>query len=168
MELLDVYNNEGKTTGRIVERSNVKNEKFNATEHIAVVQIYIENDKGEYLIEKSAKIDGSRYLPVGGHISSGETHHDTIIRECMEEIGLDISNENIIYLGYILVDFPVRFFYYLKKNVDLNNLKLQESEVESVSYMTTTKIKELVEKGLMHRGDMNVLNGFLELRDKLK
>ena len=38
--------------------------------------------------------------------------------EFKKELGIDISNDNIISLGHICVDFPVRFMFYLKKNIN--------------------------------------------------
>ena len=103
MELLDVYDNEGKITGRIVERDTYK-EKLSKDEHIGVAQIFIENNEGKFLIEESAKTTGFKYLPVSGHITSGETPKDAIVREAMEEIGLDISNEDVKDVGSFIID----------------------------------------------------------------
>ena len=108
MELLDVYDDRGNKTGKIIERGN-SYEYLNDNEHIAVAIIYIENDKGEFLMQKTSKEKGGHYSSTGGHIIHGEDALDTIIREVKEELGIDISNDNIINLGHICVDFPVRF-----------------------------------------------------------
>ena len=68
MELLDVYDSLGNKTGRVVERGN-NDETFNEDEHIAVAIIYIENEKGEFLIQKTSKEKGGHYSSTGGHIS---------------------------------------------------------------------------------------------------
>ena len=114
MELIDVYNDNGKKTGKVVEITRKDNE-FEKNEHIGVAIIYIENDNGEFLIQKTSKQKGGLYSSTGGHISHGEEPIETIIRETREELGIDISNDKIIDMGYILVDFPIRFIFYLKK-----------------------------------------------------
>ena len=167
MELLDVYNEEGKITGKIVPRGT-KKEDYNNGEHVGVVQIFIENEEGKFLLEKSAKDEGFKYLPVGGHILSGETPLQGIIRETNEEIGLDIKNEKLQYLGFYVIDFPVRFIYYMRKNIDLSELELQSDEVESVLYKTPTEMLELIDQGLMHPVHNELIPKVLELTKKLK
>lgn len=163
MELLDVYDNLGNKTGRVVERGN-KSETFNDNEHIAVTNIYIENDKGEFLIQKTSKEKGGHYASTGGHINHGEDAFSTIVREVKEELGIDISNDNIISLGHICVDFPIRFIFYLKKNINLNDIVLQKDEVESISYMSIDKIKDILDKGLMRKGHYKVLEKVLQYK----
>lgn len=160
-EILDIYDNFGNKTGRVVERGN-KNEVFSDNEHIAVAIIYIENNDGDFLIQKTSKDKGSHYSSTGGHVVHGEDPLTTIKREVKEELGIDISNDNIISLGNICVDFPVRFIFYLKKDIDLRNLNIQKEEVESVSYMSVKKIKEVLDKGLMNKGHYVVLEKVLE------
>ena len=166
MELLDVYDSLGNKTGRVVERGN-KNENFNNNEHIAVAIIYIENDKGEFLIQKTSKEKGGHYSSTGGHINHGEDAYSTIVREVKEELGVDVSNDKIISLGHICVDFPIRFMFYLKKNINLNDISLQKDEVESVSYMSVDKIKDILDKGLMHEGHYKVLEKVLQYKPGL-
>ena len=163
MELLDVYDSLGNKTGRVVERGN-KNEIFSNDEHIAVAIIYIENDKGEFLIQKTSKEKGGHYSSTGGHIKHGEDAYSTIVREVKEELGIDVSKDNIINLGHICVDFPVRFIFYLKKNINLNDITLQKDEVENISYMSVDKIRDILDKGLMHKGHYKVLEKVLQYK----
>ncbi len=166
MELLDVYDSYGNKTGRIVERGK-KDEKFNDNEHIAVAIIYIENDQGDFLIQKTSKEKGESFSSTGGHVNHGEDPLSSIIREVKEELGVDISNDEIIGLGHICVDFPIRFMFYLKKNIDLNDITLQKDEVESVSYMNVGEIRNNLDKGLMNKGHYKVLEKVLEYRKRL-
>ena len=163
MELLDVYDSLGNKTGRVVERGN-KNVIFSNDEHIAVAIIYIENDKGEFLIQKTSKGKGGHYSSTGGHINHGEDAYSTIVREVKEELGIDVSKDNIINLGHICVGFPVRFMFYLKKNINLNDITLQKDEVENISYMSVDKIRDILDKGLMHKGHYKVLEKVLQYK----
>lgn len=56
-----------------------------------------------------------------------------------EELGIDISNEKMVD-SYI---FGIAFMdaYYLKKDIEMNDLKLQDDEVESVKWFTIDQIK---------------------------
>ena len=150
MELLDVYNEKGERTGKVVDRS-ADDASFVDGERIAVAIIYIENDKHEFLIQKTSKQKGNIYSATAGHVLHNEKPIETIIREVKEELGIDISNEDIVDLGCLVVDFPVRFIFYLKKNIDLNELFLQKDEVQEVMYMSEKEIRTEIEKGTMNK-----------------
>ena len=49
MELLDIYDDNGNKTGRIIERGD-KSVKLSKNEHIAISVIFIENDKPNFII----------------------------------------------------------------------------------------------------------------------
>lgn len=165
MELLNVYNTKGERLDNMVERgyqdSNLGDDEF-----VGISQIYIENNEGKYLIEESAKKTGNKYLPVGGHISYGETPYETIIREVKEEIGLDILSDNVISLGFIITDARIRFLFYLKKTVDIDKLVLQKEEVLNISYMSVDEISKLINKGLMHPSHKELLKRILEYKNR--
>lgn len=164
MEMLDVYNDNGRKTGKVVGR-NTKDENFNEGEHIGVALIYIENDKNEFLIQKTTEKKGGIYSSTGGHVKHGERPIDTIKREVKEELGIDISKEKLINLGHLFVDFPMRFVFYLKKDVDINDIHLKKDEVELVTYMSKTKIKQIIKEGLMHPAHSKILERVLEYKN---
>ena len=53
MEILDIYDDNGKVTAKTVIRGD-KSVSLSNNEHIAVAVIFIENDKGEFLIQKTS------------------------------------------------------------------------------------------------------------------
>ena len=167
MELLDIYDDNAQKTGKIVERDSIKDSAFAEGEHIAVAIIYIENSKNEFLIQKTSKKKGGLYSSTGGHVDHDEEPIDTIKREVREELGIDISNDNIIDLGYLIFDFPLRFIFYLNKDIDLKDVTVQEDEVESVVFMSIDEIKENIEKGLMHKAHGRILEMILKFKNVL-
>ena len=163
MELLDIYNENGKKTGKVIERGK-QYDSLKENEFIAIAQIYIENDKGEYLMEKSSKSLKEEYCPVGGHILHGEEPYQTILRETKEELGIDISKYNINSLGFVVSGLRVRFIYYLKYNIKINELSLQKDEVQRILYMTPTQIKDFIQKGLIRSAQTHILKRVLEYK----
>ena len=163
MELLDVYDENGNITGKTVVRGD-KNAKFNVGEHIAVGIIVIENSKHQFLVQKTSKQKDGLYAFTGGHIDHGETPISTIKREVLEEIGIDISNDNVEELGYIVYGIPLRFMFYLKKDIDINDVKLQKDEVDSVSYMSIDEINRLEENGEMRDSHVVVFKKIVDLK----
>lgn len=166
MELLDIYDNYGNKTGKVVERE-IPDSYLSKDEHIPVAIIYIENSKNEFLIQNLSKYKGGMYTVPGGHVTSGEKPIDGIKREVYEELGIDISNDNIIDLGYLIYDYPIRFIFYLKKDINLDDTILLKEEIESISYMNIDEIKDLINKGLMHEAHNNVLDKVLEYKSEM-
>ena len=144
-EVLDVYNDEGLPINKVVLRGS-GDEDFLKGEHFAVSVIFIENNKGEYLIQKLP--DGT-YSSTGGHVLSEESPLNAIIREVDEEIGVKLSKKNIEYLGFKIIDLPIRFLFYTKKNINVKKLKLDRNEVYSVDYMSKEEIENLIKNNEM-------------------
>lgn len=161
MELLDVYDDLGNVTGRTVVRGD-KSVKLNEHEHIAVAIIFIENDKGEFLIQKTSKEKGGYYSSTGGHIDSGETPLNTIKREVLEELGVNIDKDNIVEYGAILHDKTIIFLYYIKKNIDINKVKLQKEEVDYVKYMSKNEINKLIKNNEMLKSHGNMFKEIIK------
>jgi 8-oxo-dGTP pyrophosphatase MutT (NUDIX family) len=66
---------------------------------IPAVYLVLENEKGEYLFTRRFNTgwgDGYYSLPAG-HMEEGESPMQSLIREVKEEIGLDLSNEKILF-----------------------------------------------------------------------
>ena len=142
MEILDLYNDLGEAVGETI----VRGEKTDKGKNIMLSVIFIKDSEGRYLIQKTSKEKGSRFSTTGGHVLYNETSKEAIIREVKEELNLDISNENITYIGSILFGIPFGDIYYLEKDIDISSLKLQTEEVESVSYLSENEILNLIEK----------------------
>jgi len=145
MELLDVYDDFGKKTGRVIVRGD-KNEKLGEHEHIAVAVIYIENNKGEFLMQKTSIEKGGEFSSTGGHVCHDEEPLESIQREVFEELGVSVDKDEIKYLGYLLYDKPIRHMFYLKKDIDINDVIVQKEEVEFAKYLTIDEINTLIEK----------------------
>lgn len=145
MELLDIYDDNGNVTGKTVIRGE-KLKELKDNEHIALSVIFIENDKGEFLIQKTSKEKGGHYSSTGGHVDSGETPLEAIKREVKEEIGINIDNDKIVDYGFLSYDKPLRFMYYIRKNIDISDIKVQKEEVDFVKYMSVQEINDLIEK----------------------
>lgn len=156
MELIAIYDNNANKTDKTVD-INISDDELSNDEHIGISLIYIENNDNKFLIQKTSLQKGNRYSMTSGHIRHNETSKEAIIREAKEELGIDISKEKIIDLGHILVDYPVRFIFYLKKNININDIKLNKNEVESVCYKSIDEIKAIIESGQMHKAHLELI-----------
>ena len=165
MELLNVYDTDGNLTDRVVPRGD-KSVVLSGDEHIGVVVVFIENSKGEFLMQKTSVEKGSEDSSTGGHVDVGETPLTSIIREIKEELGIDVDSGELEYLGFLLYDKPIRFMYYLKKDIDIKDVVVQEQEVEFVKYMSIDEIKEIISKGKITESHGILFNKMLELKNK--
>ena len=162
MELIEVYGEDGKKVGKCVQRGS-SDEVYLPNEHNAVSIIFIENSKGEFLIQKASKDKGGLYSSTGGHIDKGEDEYIALLREVKEELGIDIKNEKIVSLGYRLLDFPVRFLYYLKKDIDIKNIHVND-EVEYVEYKSINEINDLIYSCMMNKGHSLMFREIMKYR----
>ena len=165
MELLNVYDNDGNLTDRVVPRGD-KSIVLGDNEHIGVVVVFIENSKGEFLIQKTSVEKGSEYSSTGGHVDAGETHLTSILREIKEEIGIQVEENELEYLGFLLYDKPIRFMYYLKKDINVEDIVTQEEEVDFVKYMSIDEIKEIISREEITKSHGILFNKMLELKNK--
>lgn len=161
MELLDVYDNDGNVTGRKIVRGD-KSVKLNQDEHIAVAVIFIENNKGEFLIQKTSKEKGGEFSSTGGHIDSGETPLEAIEREVQEELGVSIDKSQIKELGFLSFDMPLRFLFYAKKDIEIKDITLQKEEVDYVKYMSIDEIRNLIKTQKMLKSHALMFEDLLE------
>lgn len=143
MELLGIYDNKGNIIGKTIVRGD-KSAILNENEQIAVAMIFIRNKQGHFLIQKTSAEKGGKYSSSGGHVDSGETPVETIKREVSEELGIDISNDDIKELGYLLYDKPIRYMFYLEKDIDFKDVIVQKEEVDFFKYMNKFEIKKLI------------------------
>lgn len=165
MEYLDIYDNDGNVTGKVIRRGD-RNIKLSDNEHIAVSVIYIENNDGNFLIQKTSEEKGGLYSSTGGHICHGETPLESIKREVFEELGVDISKDKIEELGFILYDKPIRYMFYLKKDIDISEVFIQREEVDYVVYMSISQIRELINKKMITESHGKIFEEILKYKYK--
>lgn len=146
MEIRDLYDINGNLTGETIK----KGDPTPPNRYILVVLSFIQNSKGEFLIQKRSEQKNGKYGSTGGHPKSGESSDQGIITEIKEEIGLDILPEELDLIFAGREDSEQVFFnvYYIKRDFDIDSLTLQKDEVDFVEWMTLDKIKKLIDEGL--------------------
>lgn len=143
MEKRDLVDKNRKYIGETTStESNITEGKY-----IQIVIMCIENDKNEFLIQKRALKKNGKWALTGGHVISGEDSVTAVLRETQEELGLELEeNEVELIFGKRAYDCFVDI-YYIKKDIELSNLKLEKEEVENVEWANLKQIRNLKEKG---------------------
>lgn len=163
MEYLELLDENKNLTGKIIERGT----KFEEGYYVNIVIVFIENSKGQFLIQKTSKEKGNVWATTGGHVKAGSAPLDAITQEIKEELGIDVSvNE----LKHIYVDkrkFAFQDVYYLKRDIDINDLTLQKEEVEFVKWLSIDEINKLIENNEFREGNINSFKYLINNKDNL-
>lgn len=147
-EYFDVLNELGEFTGKVASRDECHK---NGYWHRAVYAFIIDKNNNILLQKRSKnkKLWPNKWdVTVGGHVNSGEFGRQALIRECKEELGIDVDDNEIKYIvgttsvynkdGYINNHYDE--CYLILKEVDINTLKLQKEEVDEVKYFSGNEI----------------------------
>ncbi len=151
-ELWDIYDSNKKKIGRTAERDVYQ---FKEGEYHIVVTGIIINSKNEILISKRAehKKFGLMWECNGGSILAGETSLEGIIRELKEELGIEFSKKEAIFLKEIRRDkIPPDFkdLWLFRRDIDKREITFPDGESIDVKWVTIEefirmyKNKELV------------------------
>ena len=148
MEYLNLYDKEG----NLLNKKGIRGERTG--DLVGIVIIFIENSKGEFLIQKTSSSRNSIFATTGGHVSYGSTFKDAIINEVKEELGIDITNEEFVEINTYIVDYYIQKVYYLKKDIDIKDITIQEDEVEYVKWLDKRTINKLIENKEFREGNI--------------
>lgn len=163
-ELLQVFDENKNILDESIERS-LKKTLING-KHFMIILIFIEND-GKFLIQKSSKEKGSEYATTGGHVTYHDDGFTTCKKEVSEELGIQLIDDEIEYIDTI--DYKNCFceVYYSSKNININELKLQKEEVESVNWFTKNEIEILIENNQFRKSNIEPFYEVMRYKKKL-
>lgn len=138
MEYLNLYDN----NGNLLKEKGIRGKDNVGL--VGIVIIFIENSKGEFLIQRTSVSKGNTFATTGGHVSYGSTFLDTVINEVNEELGINISNEKVVEINTYIEEDYIQKIYYLRKDIDIYDVTIQESEVQYVEWINRKQIEELI------------------------
>ena len=87
-------------------------------------------------------------ITAGGHVLTGEFGYQTVIRETKEEIGVDITKNDLEFIGGTksenisgnIINRHFNEFYIVHKDIDINDIVLQEEEVQDIKWFSKEEI----------------------------
>ncbi len=149
-ELIDILTPEGESTGKTALKSEAhKNGWFHATVHIWLFT----KDK-KILLQKRALtkkvFPGLWDISVAGHIAAGETILTSAKREVFEEIGLTLSDNELIKIGTRIhqvkhkngiQDNEHHHVFIAELKVPVDELKIQKEEVDGIQLFDLSVLK---------------------------
>lgn len=148
-ELWDIYDTNKQKTGKVAERGVYQ---FKKGEYHIVVTAIIINSKKEILISKRAETKKTHPLKWecnGGSILAGETSLQGILRELKEELGLEFTEKEAIFLKEIRrdkipPDFKELWLFY--KDVKIEDIKFTDGEATEAKWVTIDEFIKMKEK----------------------
>lgn len=162
-ELLQVFDEKKNMLNESIGRSLKKT--LTNGKHFMIILIFIENE-GKFLIQKSSKEKGSEYATTGGHVTYLDDGFITCKKEVSEELGIQLKDDEIEYIDTI--DYKNCFceIYYSSKYININELKLQEEEVESVNWFSKKEIENLINNNQFRKSNIESFNKIMEYKTK--
>ncbi len=140
MELRDLYDSKRILTGGVIK----KGEKIPPGKYYITVIVFIENDQGQFLLQKRVREKDGKWATTGGHPKSGESSLEGIVTEIEEELGINVKQNELTLFKTIKTEDDFVDLYYLKKNINLKDIRKQDEEVEQVMWASHEVINKLI------------------------
>jgi isopentenyldiphosphate isomerase len=143
-EMVDIVDDNGNPTGQVVPRDIAREQSLQYRGAV----VWILNPAGEILIQKrsanKAVFPNAWDKSVGGGVETGQTPEEAACREAYEEIGIEIQPDDLIFIGMIPDEYQcgnwyeklLLYHYVVIGDFKISQMKIQESEVSEVKYVT--------------------------------
>ena len=145
MEYWDVYDKKGKGKRRAIR----KGERLKNNEYHIIVEGWILREDGNFIIQRRAlnkkSFAGMWYCSAGGSVISRETPKEGMVREFKEELGIEISEDELKLKRIITEKNTIFYIFLVRKNISLDEITLQEEEVMDVDLADPSKIRKMIE-----------------------
>lgn len=159
MELVDIYDAQGRPTGKVQDREV----PLAAGEYLLAVGVWIVDGEGNILLTQRSP--EKRWAPgkwenTAGHAQAGEDCPAAMAREIREEIGLEIAPEQLVPLGgspatghYIGENYGLR----LRQRPE--RLTFQPGETCAAKWVTPEELERMAQSGELSPSVLSHLEG---------
>jgi len=152
MELLNILNDKGRKTGKILDKEIIHQQGLWHRE----VAVWIFNPQGATLIQRRAaskKMHPNKLGLCAGHVPSNEDSITAMQREILEELGIKINPKSLNFLitekkeqsfSNGLINKIFNDVFYLIVNKKVTDFKIQEEELSEILWIEYPKFKEKI------------------------
>ena len=143
MEYIDIVDKNRKPINKTLQRGSLlfENEFFQGAE------IWIINSKNQLLIDKRSinKSHPNLWECPGGCTIAGETTFQTIKREVLEEVGINLEKKTPTLLGTKTYKNQFIDIYTIRLNdLHIKDLILQKEEVQDAKFVSQTELQNMI------------------------
>ena len=160
MEFIDVVDENGIPTGRVVERSEAHRLGLrHRTSHVWIVRRH--NDSIQILLQKRCmqkdSYPGCYDISSAGHIPAGDDYIVSALRELKEELGIEARPEELLdcgihhcpdvddnFHGKHFIDHQISHIFLLWRDMEEEEFIVQKEEIDSVRWVEFHECMELV------------------------
>ena len=168
MEYWDVYDINRIKTGRVVARHG--NDRLKENEYHLGIHVCVFNSKAEMLIQKrqiTKTADPGKWdFSARGSVLKNETSQEGAHRELLEELGIDYNFNSERAKFTINSEKLFDDYYFIKKDINSNEIKLQKEEVEFAKWASKDEIIELIEENKFAKCSKELINYIFEIFKK--
>lgn len=139
-EILDIVNENDEVIGQIDR--DLKDDS-----HIVrVIFIGFYTPDKKLIMQKRSmlkkKNPGKMTATVSGHVESGMSYDDTVVKEALEESGIAIDPDKVVYLGKFLEQGTMRAVYAYPFDGSIDDLQIEAGEGDGFVAMTIPEIRQ--------------------------
>lgn len=147
MELWNVLDQYRHLTERIHERG----QEMQVGDYHVVVHVWIVNDQGQFLIQKRQPWkkgwSGMWDCAAAGSAILGDSSEQAAVREVKEELGIELDLNSSEKLFTVKFSCGFDDVWFVRQNVEIETLCLQEEEVADAKWVTPHEIEGMVANG---------------------
>ena len=155
IEVRELYDSNRRKTGEIIR----KGEKIPTGRYYITVVIWIEDQFGNFLIQKNKKYN--LWSTAGGHPKYRETSLEGIQTEVEEELGLKIKKKHLTLFKTLKTEDDFIDLYYIKIP-HTQKFYLQKDEVDAIKWANISEIKDLIKQKLFLPPHIDFLKELIE------
>ena len=152
MELWDLYDKEGKKTGKVWERRRGDDQHIPDGFYHLVCDILVKHSDGSYLLTKRHPdkdvYPGYWEASAGGAAQQGEDQEQCALRELFEETGLKADSLELIKRTVREISHSILFSYVATVSSDKDAVVLQEGETVDYRWVDAKELTEFAKSDL--------------------
>ena len=163
METWDILDEYGNLTGETMNKGDKR--VWEEGIYHPGADVWIINSEDKLLIQKRSpqkRLEPNVWAMTGGSIIKGESALETLKRETMEELGMELDVKNALFIKRFRTDNIWLDEYIVRQDIDLDKCVLQEEEVSEVRYATFDEIEVLFKNNLF------ISNRWEYVKDEIK
>jgi 8-oxo-dGTP diphosphatase len=145
-ELWDLYDASGALSGKTMERGLPTPAGYF---HL-IVHIWLVAADGSLLIQQRNKPGNSTHgfwAPTAGSVTAGEDSRTGAVRECAEEVGIDLNPESLSFHEREFIEDFIQDVWIAPWDGDLQNIRKDPGEVLAVRSVSWSELMELADAG---------------------
>lgn len=146
MEMCDVHDESGMRTGRIVARNTL----LGQGEYYLVVQVWLRNEDGEYLIQQRAlhlTTGPGMWATTAGYVISGEDSISGAMREVMEELGIALAPASLSRFLSLIMDDRIENVWLADVQKSAINGVTLDIDVADWKWASKARIRQMIDQG---------------------